>query len=161
MECQRNSNYVRLRKKSCVESRESQFFIFSLVTLFPCQTTRLISFLISNSIFLFPITSKAFHQNTSYLFTFVVLCIVSTIASLVLVEKSPCHPSPRSLRSCPTILESVQELLQRPGIDVGLESAQHEINHGVIIFFMELLSILQRNIMQCVRNLGVTRVGLL
>ena len=77
------------------------------------------------------ITSKAFRRNTSCLFTFVVLCIVSTIASLVLVEESPCRP--RSLRSCPTVLESVQELLQRSGIDVGLESAQHEIKHGPLL----------------------------
>ncbi len=111
------------------------------------------------TIFLLPITSKAFRRNTSCLFTFVVLCIVSTIASLVLVEESPCRP--RSLRSCPTVLESVQELLQRPGIDVGLESAQHEIKHGAIVFFTELLSILQSNITQCVQNLGVTGVGLL
>ncbi|KAG2481058.1 hypothetical protein PVAP13_J683878 [Panicum virgatum] len=110
MECQRNSNYVRLRKKSCVD------YPFSF------SNNALISFLIPNSIFLLPITSKAFRRNTSCLFTFVVLCIVSTIASLVLVEESPCRPSPRSLRSCPTVLESVQELLQRPGIDVGLES---------------------------------------
>ena len=103
--------------------------------------------------------SKAFRRNTSCLFTFVVLCIVSTIASLVLVEESPCRP--RSLRSCPTVLESVQELLQRPGIDVGLESAQHEIKHGAIVFFTELLSVLQSNITQCVQNLGVTGAGLL
>uniref|UniRef100_J3MTE4 Uncharacterized protein n=1 Tax=Oryza brachyantha TaxID=4533 RepID=J3MTE4_ORYBR len=53
------------------------------------------------------------------------------------------------------------ELLQRPGIDVGLESAQHEIKHGAIVFFTELLSILQSNITQCVQNLGVTGAGLL
>ena len=136
--------------------------IFSLVTLFPSQTTRLISFLIPKEFHLSladRITFKAFRQNTSCLFTFVVLCIVSTIASLVLVEESPCRP--RSLRSCPTVLESVQELLQRPGIDVGLESAQHEIKHGAIVFFTELLSVLQSNITQCVQNLGVTGAGLL
>jgi hypothetical protein len=136
--------------------------IFSLVTLFPSQTTRLISFLIPKEFHLSladHITSKAFRRNTSCLFTFVVLCIVSTIASLVLVEESPCRP--RSLRSCPTVLESVQELLQRPGIDVGLESAQHEIKHGAIVFFTELLSVLQSNITQCVQNLGVTGAGLL
>lgn len=46
MECQRNSNYVRLRKEVLRRVQGEPICIFSLVTLFPSQTTRLISFLI-------------------------------------------------------------------------------------------------------------------
>jgi hypothetical protein len=90
MECRRNSNYVRLSKKSCVESTESPFgFFFSSYPFFLLkQCVRFPSLYQWNSIFLLPITSNAF----PCLFTFVVLHIVSTIASRVLVEGSPFCP---------------------------------------------------------------------
>ena len=39
MECQRNSNYVRLRKEVLRRVQGEPIWIFSIVTLFPTQTT--------------------------------------------------------------------------------------------------------------------------
>ena len=39
MECQRNSNYVRLRKEVLRRVQGEPILIFSIVTLFPTQTT--------------------------------------------------------------------------------------------------------------------------